>query len=68
MDARCSIRLCVPPRLVARTNTRTCAAANRGRRQERVRIAKLLADEGATVSPELARYPADDRGGERDDD
>ena len=39
-----------------------------GRHQERAHIAKLLADEGATVSPELARYLADDRRDERDDD
>ena len=44
------------------------SARRRGRREERARIAKMLADEGATVSPGLARYLADDRRDDRDDD
>ena len=31
---------------------------SRGRRQERARIAKLLAEHGVTLPPELARYLA----------
>ena len=40
---------------------------SRGSRQERARIAKMLADEGATISPELTQYLADDGRDERDD-
>ena len=51
-----------------RARRRTRREVNRGRREERAHIAKLLADEGATVSPNLARYLADDRRDEGDDD
>ena len=51
-----------------RARRRTRREVNRGRREERAHIAKLLADEGATVSPQLARYLADDRRDELDDD
>ena len=36
--------------------------------RERARIAKMAAETGVTLSPELARYLADDRRDERDDD
>ena len=49
-------------------NEGTDRGISRGRRQERARIAEILADEGTTVSPRLARYLADDRRDERDDD
>ena len=40
----------------------------RGRRQERARITKLLAEHGVAVSPELARDLADDGQDDRADD
>ena len=43
-------------------------AHRRGRREERARIAKMAAEPGTTLSPELARYLADDGRDERDDD
>ena len=41
---------------------------DQGRSRERARIAKMAADAGATLPPELARYLADGRWDERDDD
>ena len=39
-------------------NERARREMERGRREERARIAKLLAEHGVTVSPELAQYLA----------
>ena len=44
------------------------SARRRGRREERAHIAKLAAETGATLPPELARYLANDRRDDRDDD
>ena len=51
-----------------RARRRTRREVNRALREDHARIAKMAAETGATLSPELARYLADDRRDEGDDD
>ena len=51
-----------------RARRRIRREVNRALQEERARIAKMAAEPGTTLSPNLARYLADDRRDERDDD
>lgn len=51
-----------------RARRRARREINRALREDRAHIAKMASDTGVTLSPELARYLADDGRDERDDD
>ena len=51
-----------------RARRRIRREVNRALQEERARIAKMAAEPGTTLSPNLARYLADDRRDEGDDD